>query len=104
MLHVAGKYNINIRELAENVPKSLECGYILTKGNNHAKNAALFYVYTIKEEHICPDICDNDYESKDNYNFINNNYEDKIDIDKYINFSANMNQAMRVVIQESILR
>lgn len=68
------------------------------------KNVALFYVYIIKEEHICPDIRDNEYESKDNYNFIINNYENKIDNDKYINFSANMNQGMRVVIQESILR
>lgn len=47
------------------------------------KNVVLFCVYIIKEEHICPDIRDNEYDSKDNYNFIINNYENKIDNDKF---------------------
>ena len=41
VMAVAGKYNINIRELVENVPKSLECGYILTKGKRNGKKCGV---------------------------------------------------------------
>lgn len=56
VLAVSSKYNINIRELAESVPKSLECEYILTKGKRRGKKCGVVLCDRHKKEHIWPEI------------------------------------------------
>ena len=50
---VSATYNINIKDLAESVPKSLECEYILTKGKRRGQKCGVVLCVHHKKENVC---------------------------------------------------